>query len=158
MTGRRAVIRLLAAIGVGVGVVLATAVAGLEPDPRVVLLLAAAGGVSLGLLNDASSQVGGVRWFPAPVHPSLTRGRDAVTLSHARQIENHVTSRRPDDEVRERLATLADQVLRTRHGVSLSSPQGERLLGREVSKLLTGRVRRLSLGTIEQCLRTIEEL
>lgn len=141
----------------GAATLAATSLAGLEPRPIAVVLVVAMAVVALGLLNDATIASLAV-WYPPVTHRSLTRGRDVTTLAHARQIENHLTSRQPDDAVRSRLAAIADQVLHTRHGVALHSALGRQLLGPEVDDVLTGPVRRLSLPTIEQCLRTIEEL
>ncbi|CAN5348956.1 hypothetical protein BH11ACT8_BH11ACT8_19190 [soil metagenome] len=154
---RRWARRVLVAVVLALIAFVVTSFAQLDPRAVTLLPLVVVGVVGVGLLNDAVSGRG-FAWFPAPVHPSLTRGRDSVSVAHARQIENHLTSRHPDAGVRDRLAALADEVLRMRHGERLDSPEGLARLGPDVGPLLTGRVRRLSLRTIDQCLRTIEEL
>ncbi len=149
--------RLGVAVVVTVVLFVATSLLQLDPDPLALLLVVALVVAGVGLLGDAVTGRS-VLWFPGSDHRPMARGRDGVTLAHARQIENHVASRRPDGELRDRLAGLADAALQTRHGVRLASPEGAARLGPDVAALLTGPVRRLSLPTIDLCLRTIEEL
>lgn len=157
MTRRTAVQRLLVVVVGGGAVVLVTGFLGLEPRGADVVLLVALAVCALGLVVDTVDPHPLV-WFPPPVHASVARGRDGLTLGAARLIESHTSQNRPDADLRDRLAALADGELRARHGVVLASPEGERLLGPEIASLLTGPVRRMSLRTIAQCLRTIEEL
>lgn len=157
MTRRRLLQRVAMVVVGGAGLVAVTALVGLEPRPAAVVLLVALAVVGLGLVADRLEDPA-VTWFPVPISPPLAHGRDPATMAYARRIENHLSVETPGADLRDRLAVLADEVLRDRHGVVLASPEGARLLGPDVTALLTGPVRRFSLPTIDQCLRTIEEL
>ncbi|MDO9456153.1 hypothetical protein [Nocardioides sp.] len=139
-------------------VVVGTAAAlGLEPEPVRVVLLVLLVVAGARLLVESVSRVA-VLWYPVPVHPPVGEGRDQVTQSHLRLLENHQTSRRPDAAVRDRLAVLADQVLTVRHGVHAHSERGRELLGAELVEVLHGPVVRLNPRRIDRVLRQIEEL
>jgi len=102
---------------------------------------------------------------PGPLWPSTTvedaailHGRDARTLSHLRVLESHLAAGSPDLALRNRLAGIADDVLRTTHGAGLASDRDRALLGDEVAHLLTTSTAPLTPRTIAVCLTRLESL
>ncbi|MGB0100130.1 MAG: hypothetical protein WBP61_07595 [Nocardioides sp.] len=136
-------------------VVLLVADAGPEPV-RLALLVATCVAV-LGLAFDALSDPGPV-WDLDLERASAREGGDARLGRHVNLIEAHLAARRDDPALRDRLAALADDVLRQRHGVRRTDRRAEELLGPELVAVLTGPVRRLSPADIDRCLTRIEEL
>jgi hypothetical protein len=139
--------------GLGVGSVAAD----FEPDPLrlglVVALVVATWGLVLDSLADA-----GPSWTVEAAHPARPPGQDARTARNLSLLENHVTARTPDGALRDRLAALADLVLRQRHGVGREDPAAAALLGPDLTAVLGAPPRRLSRSEIERCVQRIEDL
>lgn len=130
----------------------------LEPDALRLGLLVALGFATLGLVLDALADTG-PSWLVDPVRPATLTGQDPRMARDLSLLEGHITARTPDDALRDRLARLADLVLRQRHGVDHRADAGAELLGPEVMSLLTGPTgRRLSPAEIDRCVSRIEEL
>jgi hypothetical protein len=73
-------------------------------------------------------------------------------------MEGHLTARTPDAALRDRLAVLADLVLRQRHGVGREDPAAVELMGPELTRVLGGPPARLSRAEIDRILSRIEGL
>lgn len=149
--------RLLVAAALAVVTVSAAALFELDPEPVRVALLVLLAVATAGLLVDALPRTL-VLWYPVPTHPPVTEGRDQVTQSHLRLLEDHQLSRHPDAALRDRLTTLTEQVLFVRHGVHLHSEPGRALLGPELLEALQGPVVRINPRRIAHLLTLIEEL
>lgn len=87
-----------------------------------------------------------------------TPGQDSRTAAYLRLLEGNLAAAEPGPALRDRLARLADQRLRQRHGFGLGDPRSEELLGPDVLALLTGPPRRCSTRAVDQTLTRIEEL
>jgi hypothetical protein len=149
--------RAVAAVVLFVALEVLLRAAGTGPEPlRVALLVAMCVGV-LGLALDALSDPAPA-WDLEPERPSVRAGGDARLAAYTALIDAHLASRTDDHALRDRLRTLADQVLDQRHGVRRDDPRAADLLGPELTAVLTGPVRRLSPADIDRCLTRIEEL
>jgi hypothetical protein len=150
---RRAGAGLVVFVGLEVGL----GIAGTGPDPiRLALLVATTVGV-LGLALDALSDPA-PSWDLPNERPSVRDGGDPRLGLYVNLIDAHLAARADDAALRDRLGTLADQVLRQRHGVRREDPRAAGLLGAELTAVLSGPVRRLSPADIDRCLTRIEEL
>ncbi|MCW2798249.1 hypothetical protein [Nocardioides sp.] len=128
-----------------------------EPDFLRLLLLVALGVALVGLVLDSLPDVAPL-WQVRAVRPSTPPGQDHRTSLNLRIIEGHLTGRTPDAALRDRLAALAEQVLRVRHDVGRDEARAVELLGPELYRVLTEPPRRLSRAEIERCVQRIEEL
>jgi hypothetical protein len=128
-----------------------------EPDFLRLALLVGLGVALVGLVLDSLPEVAPL-WEVHAVRPATPSGQDHRTSLNLRIIEGHLTGRTPDAALRDRLAALADQVLRVRHDVGRDDPSAADLLGPELHRVLTEPPRRLSRAEIERCVRRIEEL
>ena len=125
--------------------------------PWRLLLLVAVVTAVLALVNVAV--VGdGPDWSVDTIASVSPPGQDTRLGMYTRVISGHLDARQLDPSLRDRFADLADRRLRQQHGVGLRDPGAVALLGREVTGVLTGPVRRLSRAEIETCVRAIEEL
>jgi hypothetical protein len=127
------------------------------PHPAPLLLLVLAGLAMAWLVYDALGDTP-VGWQVRRRTFAGTPGQDARTAGYLRLIEGNLTAAEPSPALRDRLARLADQRLRQRHGFGLRDPRSEQLLGPDVLTLLTGPPRRCSTRAIDQTLTRIEEL
>jgi hypothetical protein len=131
--------------------------ADLDPDAvRLALLVATCVGV-LGLVLDTLSD-GGPRWTVDVEHPSAREGGDPRLSLYVNLLEAHLSARADDSALRDRLATLTDQVLLQRHGLHRDDPRAEALIGPDLGAVVSGPARRLSPADIDRCLTRIEEL
>ncbi|MBB3043265.1 hypothetical protein KM427_19305 [Nocardioides sp. LMS-CY] len=128
-----------------------------DPDPIRLALLVAICTALLGLLVDA---LGGAEpsWRVEVERPSVRESGDPRLVRYVALIEAHLSSRTAEHALRDRLAQLADQVLRQRHGLHRDDPEAAQLLGPELVGVLSGPPRRLSRAEIDRCLTAIEEL
>ena len=127
------------------------------PDAvRLALLVATCVGV-LGLVLDTLSD-GSPTWAVEVERPSVREGGDPRLSRYVNLIEAHLSARTDDSALRDRLATLTDQVLRQRYAVRRDDPRAEELIGPELAAVISGPVRRLSPADIDRCLTRIEEL
>jgi hypothetical protein len=150
--------RVAIGLAVGVGVVLVAAVLDEDPEPVRVLLLSVVVVLVVGVLSDSLTR-STARWYPESSHHlTVTRGRDPVTQAHLRVLENHQSTRHPDELLQQRLRMLADRVLQNRYGVAADSPRGRELMGPDLDEVVHGRVVRLSPRRTDHLLRQIEEL
>lgn len=127
------------------------------PDPVRLALLVATGVAVLGLALDALSDPA-PSWDMEVERPSVRDGGDPRLSLYVNLLEAHLAARSDDAALRDRLGSLADQVLRQRHGVRREDPRAADLLGPELTAVLTGPVRRLSPADVDRCLTRIEEL
>jgi hypothetical protein len=111
----------------------------------------------LGLVLDTLSE-GGPTWTVEVERPSVREGGDPRLARYVNLVEAHLSARTADAALRDRLATLTDQVLRQRHAVHRGDPRAEALVGPDLTDVLDGPVRRLSPADIDRCLTRIEEL
>lgn len=139
------------ALAVGLGI------AEVGPDPVRLALLVATTVAILGLALDALSDPP-ASWDTEVERTSLRDGGDPRLSLYVNLIEAHLAARSDDPALRDRLRSLADQVLTQRHGVRREDPRAAELLGPELTAVLTGPVRRLSPADVDRCLTRIEEL
>jgi len=125
--------------------------------PWRLLLLVAVVTAVLALVNVAMV-ADGPDWSVETIASGSPPGQDTRLGMYTRVISGHLDARRLDPALRDRFADLADRRLRQQHGVGLRDPGAARLLGDEVTGMLTGPVRRLTRAEIETCVRRIEEL
>ncbi|GAA4371484.1 hypothetical protein [Nocardioides caricicola] len=157
LAGNRWLRRLAGGTAVFVVLELALVLAKTDPDPlRLALLVATCVGV-LGLILDALAD-GGAAWEVTVEQPSARAGGDPRLARYVGLLEAHRTARSQDTALRDRLAALADQVLRQRHGVRRDDPRAAELLGPELVAVLDGAPRRLAPAEIDRYLTRIEEL
>lgn len=128
-----------------------------EPDALRLGLLVALGFAVLGLVLDSLADTG-PSWEIDARRPVSLQGQDPRLARHLSVLEGHVTAATPDAALRDRLATLADLVLRHRHGVGRDDPGAIELMGPELSGVVSAPPRRLSRTEIDRCLTRIEEL
>ena len=150
---RRTVAGLVAFVALEVSLELADT----DPDPvRLALLVATCVGV-LGLVLDALSD-GSPSWEVVVERPGARNTGDPRLGRYVNLLEAHLSARSRDATLRDRLAILADQVLRQRYGVTVDDPRAAELLGPDLVAVLTGPARRLGPAEIDRCLTRIEEL
>ena len=128
-----------------------------EPDPLRLGLVVALVVATWALVLDALADPG-PSWTVDAVHPARPPGQDARTARYLSLLESHLTARTPDGALQDRLGTLADLVLRQRHGIGRGDPAAAGLMGPELTAVLTAPPRRLTRPEIERCVRRIEEL
>jgi hypothetical protein len=125
---------------------------------RLALVVALAVAVTGLLLDSLGSTEGSPAWR---VDPMSTRGATATDphlASYVRILESHLTARTADTALRDRLATLCDERLNRRHGLTRDDQAAEALLGSGMLRELSGPPRRLRRDEIDGYLRRIEEL
>ena len=128
-----------------------------RPEPALLLLYVA---VATALFSVAYQSFGDTPrgWEPQETVSLRPVGQDSGTNSAMRMLESHLTAAEPTALVRDRLAALADARLQQRHGLGLSDPEAQNLLGEETLGVLRGPVRRLSRNQIGRIVTRIEEL
>jgi hypothetical protein len=104
----------------------------------------------------------------APVEPAVWTGHvepegglgrlDPRTASYLRILESHLSAREVDGALRNRLRELADQTLRARHDLTIDDPRSEELLGHDLRRVLNESPTKLDPGSIDRCVKRIEEL
>jgi hypothetical protein len=127
------------------------------PDHLRLALLVALGIAVTGLLSDSVGESGPV-WRVEPMGRAGATATDPHLASYVRILESHLTARTADTALRDRLATLCDERLSRRHGLTRDDPAAEALLGPGLMRELTGTPRRLRREEIDGYLRRIEEL
>lgn len=157
MSARVWVYRLLAALVLTAGLFAFFVLVDFGPHPLPLLLLVLAGVAMALLVYDALGDTP-VGWQVPRRSFAGTPGQDARTAAYLRLIEGNLTAAEPGPALRDRLARLADQRLRQRHGFGLDDARCEGLLGPDVLSQLTGPPRRWSTRAIDQTLTRIEEL
>ena len=136
-------------------VVLSAAEAG--PDALRLALLVATCVAVLGLVLDTLSDPG-PSWALEADQPLSRVAGDPRLARLVGVLEGHLSARADDTALRERLGVLADQVLRQRHGITVTDPRAAELLGEELLAVLAGPPRRLGPSEIDRCLTRIKEL
>ena len=127
------------------------------PDAVRLALLVATCVAVLGLVLDTLSDPG-PSWAVEVERPSVRDGGDPRLARYVNLLEAHRSARSDDAALRDRLATLTDQVLRQRYALRRDDPHALELVGPELAAVLTGPVRRLELAEVDHCLTRIEEL
>jgi hypothetical protein len=129
----------------------------MNPDPVGVVLVTAAVVVLAGLLVDAAPPPRPT-WVLDELHIADIQRRDPRTAANLRILEHHLSLARPDSALRDRLADLAEQVLRVRHGERPETARAYALMGPELTRLVNDPPHKLGREEIERCIRRIEEL
>jgi hypothetical protein len=150
--------RLATGVALFAGLGAGSVAADFDPDPLRLGLVVALVVATWGLVLDSLADTGPSWTVEAAAHPARPPGQDARTARNLSLLENHVTARTADGALRDRLAALADLVLRQRHGVGREDPAAAALLGPDLTAVLDAPPRRLSRPEIERCVRRIEEL
>jgi hypothetical protein len=158
VTGWRRWVR-LAAVGAGVLLALeavSISIGGQVDEVRLALVIALVVCASALLVDAAVAEP--ARWrSPAYDEPRLGR-LDPRTASYVRVIESQLHAGRPDAVLQARLRELVELSLHARHDLELDDPRVEEMLGAELSRVLAGEPRRLTLDEIERCTERIESL
>jgi len=93
------------------------------------------------------------------VEPESGLGRlDPRTASYLRILEGHQSAREADVALRNRLRELAEQILLTRHDLTLDDPRAWELLGPDLRRVLNEAPIKLDPHQIDRCVTRIEEL
>lgn len=129
----------------------------LEPDPVRTLLVVALLVALSGLFADSAIDPA-PEWHPAHPEREDWRGHDQRTAFYVRMLESHLTAREPDTIVRDRLVRLAEQTLRTRHGIDPHTVAASELIGPEIAHLAASPPHRMSPGELDGWLTRIERL
>ena len=127
------------------------------PDHLRLALLVALGVAVTGLLSDSVGE-SGPAWRVEPMGSGSVTATDPHLASYVRILESHLTARTADTALRDRLATLCDERLSRRHGLTRDDPAAEALLGSGLLHELAGPPRRLRREEIDGYLKRIEEL
>lgn len=127
------------------------------PDHLRLALLMALGFMAALLLLDALAD-DAPRWRDEPVRPMLAPGGDHRLGGFVRLVEGHLTADTPDSALRDRLASLCDERLARKHGLTRHDVGAEALLGSDLLHDLSGPVRRLSRADVGRYLERIENL
>ncbi|HET7194623.1 MAG TPA: hypothetical protein VFI99_06485 [Nocardioides sp.] len=127
------------------------------PDHVRLALLVTLGVAVTGLLSDSVGESGPV-WRVEPMSRGGATATDPHLASYVRILESHLTARTADTALRNRLATLCDERLSRRHGLTRNDPAAEELLGPGLLRELAGPPRRLRREEIDGYLRRIEQL
>ena len=127
------------------------------PDHVRLALLVTLGVAVTGLLSDSVGETGAT-WRVEPMGRGGVTATDPHLASYVRILESHLTARTADSALRDRLATLCDERLTRRRGVTRDDPAAEALLGPGLLRDLTGPPRRLRREEIDGYLRRIEQL
>lgn len=146
------------AVGVFAGLEIGGARLGFDPDPLRLLLVVALAVLLTGVLVDTVPDRRPVWEVPPPHRPLAQRGVDERTAAYLRLLESHLSARHPDTALRDRLAALAEQVLRVRYDVAWGTPAARARLGEDLWRVLTGPPRRFSGADLDRALRRIESL
>ena len=157
MSGRRWWWRAAIAAAIGAASVVAGDLFGLDPHPGRTLLVVALVVALSGLLVDSVVDQP-PEWHPE--HPSREdwRGHDPRTGFYVRMLESHLTARSGDPVVRDRLGRLAEQTVRTRHGIAPGTPEAAGRLGPELTSLAAEPPLRLTREELDHIIGRIERL
>ena len=154
---RRWVRRALGAAALVVVLDIVLSVFDFAPNHVRLALLVTLGVAVTGLLSDSVGESGPV-WRIEPMGRGGATATDPHLASYVRILESHLTARTADTALRDRLATLCDERLSRRHGLTRDDPAAEGLLGSGLLRELAGPPRRLRREEIDGYLRRIEEL
>lgn len=143
------------------GVLLAAGVAlaryeHVTPDAVRLPLVIAAGVFLVGLAVDVSA-TRTPDWDVSEVRSVNPVGQDPGLNRNVRLLENHLTSRTVEPLVQQRLTLLADARL-AELGLRRGEPGVDDRLGPTLCDVIDSAPRQLGRGTIEECIRRIEEL
>lgn len=157
MSARRWWWRTAAAVGTGSVIVVAGDQFGLDPDPGRTLLFVALVVAVAGLLSDSVVDPP-PEWRPE--HPGLEdwRGHDPRTAVYVRMLEIHLAARLSDPLVRDRLVRLAEQTVRTRHGVTPGTAEAIDRMGPELAGLAMQPPHRMTREELDRWITGIERL
>ena len=128
----------------------------IAPDHLRLALLVALGVAVTGLLSDSVGE-SGAAWRVEPMGSGGVTSTDSHLASYVRILESHLTARTADTALRDRLATLCDERLSRRHGLTRDDPAAEALLGSELLRELAGPARRLRREEIDGYLWRLED-
>ena len=129
----------------------------LDPEPLRVFAIVALVAALSGLVVDSVPEHP-PSWRVDGVSRGDVRGRDARTAGNLGLLESHLTSRQAEPHLRDRLARLAEQNLRVRHGVAPETARARELMGPELTAVVTSPPRRLRREELERCVTRIENL
>jgi hypothetical protein len=126
------------------------------PDlPRMVLFIGV-GVFVIGLVLDLT-QVPAPEWEVVSARSVNPAGQDPGLNRNVRMLENHLTSRAVEPVLQHRLITLTEARL-SELGLRRGDPGVDERLGPTLCEILDSAPRQLGRGTVEECIRRIEEL
>lgn len=128
-----------------------------EPNHLRLALIVAVTAAALFVVWDGLAD-SGPPWSVAPVRPMNQPGNDQRLAGYVRMVESHLTAASPEPGLRNRLASLCDERLVRRHGLTRQDPGAEALLGSDLLSALDGPVRRFQPAEIDRFLERIESL
>jgi hypothetical protein len=157
---RQWAVRIGTALGLWVAIVAAAGLLGNDPQPGLIALVVATGAGVLWLYLDASVQSEPAQWRLVDDDPVRPRGEDTRLALFQRVIAGHLDSRDTTDQLHRYIATVADQRLVTKHGISRLADPGRAaaVMGPELAGFLAHPRTRLSLNQIDHLLDRIEAL
>jgi hypothetical protein len=127
-----------------------------RPDAGRILLVIGVGVCVVALVVDLTT-VPPPDWDVVPTITVRPAGQDPGLGRNVRILENHLTSRTVDPVLHHRLQTLTSARL-SELGLRRGDPGVDGRLGPTLCQVLDGDPRRLDRGTLEECIRRIEEL
>jgi hypothetical protein len=127
-----------------------------RPDAWRILLVIGVGVCVVALVVDLTT-VAAPDWDVVPTVNLRPAGQDPGLSRNVRILENHLTSRTVDPVLHHRLRTLTTARL-SELGLRRDAPGVDERLGPTLCQVLDGDPRRLDRGTLEECIRRIEEL
>lgn len=110
----------------------------------------------LGMVTD-SQGIDPPRWRVGVGPVRTGAGQDSGLATNVRLLENNLTARQADPQLKGRLARLADDRL-AQVGLRRGDPGVAARLGPTLTAVLDGPPRTLRLDEVEECIRRIEEL
>jgi hypothetical protein len=126
------------------------------PDvPRMVLFIGV-GVFIIGLVVDLTS-VPAPEWEVVSARAVNPEGQDPGLNRNVRMLENHLTGRAVDPVLQRRLSVLTSARL-SELGLRRGDPGVDERLGPTLCEVLDSAPRKLGRGTLEECVRRIEEL
>jgi hypothetical protein len=127
-----------------------------SPDVPRLLLFIGVGVFVIGLVLDLTS-VPAPEWEVVSARSVTPEGQDPGLNRNVRMLENHLTGRTVDPVLRYRLSVLTRARL-SELGLRRGDPGVDERLGPTLCDVLDSAPRKLGRGTLEECIRRIEEL
>lgn len=127
-----------------------------RPDVLRMVLVIGIGVCVVALVVDLTT-VPAPDWDVVPTMTVRPAGQDPGLSRNVRMLENHLTSRAADPVLRHRLSVLTTARL-SELGLRRGDPGVDERLGPTLCGVLDGGPRQLGRGTLEECIRRIEEL
>lgn len=130
---------------------------GFDPEPIRLALLLTVTLAGVWLVTDLL-RTDSPAWEVYRVREEWPRGQDPDLSRLLRTIESHLSAELPDDNLRARLREATVRRLRRRHGLELSDPRAQELVGTDLVDVLTGPVRPVSYAELQDFVERMERL